>query len=75
MSKPPIRCGRVVGFGRHRARRGRRAQSALGAMLVERLAADTVGIALHHERPVGEDRQQVRRRAHVVAEEIAFCEF
>ena len=43
-------------------------------MLVERLGRDAVRKALHHERPVGDRGQDVRRGLHVVAEQIALGE-
>ena len=40
-------------------------------LLVERLAVDAVREALHHQRPLGDDRQQPRRHARVEAEQVA----
>jgi len=41
------------------------------AVLVERLCVDAVGVALHHQRTIGDDREEVRRDADVVAEQVA----
>ncbi len=43
-------------------------------MLVERLTIDAVGKALHHQRPLVDDRQDQRRDARVVADQIALGE-
>ena len=44
-------------------------------VLIERLAVDAVGIALHDERAVVHDGKDVRRDAHVVAHQIALGDF
>src|SRR5205085_9287566 len=41
------------------------------ALLVKRLAADAVREPLHHERPIGDRRQQEWRHASVVRHEVA----
>ncbi len=40
-------------------------------MLIERLMIDAVGQALHHQRPVGDDRKNQRRDARVVPKQVA----
>src|SRR4029079_11645939 len=40
-------------------------------VLIERLSGDAIGVALHHERTIGERGQQIRRHPYIVAEQIA----
>ncbi len=71
---PPITCGRCSLSVATVSTRTPARQLVGRAMLVERLRRDAVRVALHHQRPVGEDRQDERRHAHVVAEQVALAQ-
>ena len=70
MRLPPI--GRLAHAVAGNLRDPHAGRNLLGRLvLIERLAVDAVRKALHDERAVVHDREDVRRDAHVVAHQIA----
>src|SRR5512144_2331312 len=67
-NEPHLRCQALVSYSLDANRWGRIGRRAL---LIERLSPDTVWEALHHQRAIGDRRQDVWRDLCVVAHEIA----